>query len=114
MVDQTHAAGYLSQRLGHQLAQARTAAERDEILKNTANSEQAARILNRVDDDRLHDKIESIEKNQEILDQVHISDKAKALYHLEQNGIKEAPEKIHQRLRDDATEIPTPEPSQDE
>ena len=107
MVDQSHVIGVITQRLGHQLAQAQDAAERDQILKNALNSEPLARTLNQIDGNRLREKEADLRHNPEFMDLVHISEEGETLYRrLYEAGFKEAPEKIHERRQDHSSETP--------
>jgi hypothetical protein len=81
MVEQTKVTQILSDRLRNQLQGVQTAAQRNQLLKNIVNSERGGNQIDHVNADRLHDKLEGVQKNPVIMDRVHISPEAKALYH---------------------------------
>ncbi len=110
MVSQAKIAGYVAKQLGQQLANAQSAAEQKEILKNAANSQKAAQLQAHANPDRTHGKYQGVKENEELLDRVHISPKAQALYHAHEAKLKGAPEKIHERVQERAKETdPKPE-----
>ena len=102
MVSQTKLAGYVAEQLGQQLANAKNATERGEILRNAANSQKAAQLQAKANPDRVHDKGQSVQENQELLDRVHISQKAQALYHAHEVQLKGAPDQVHERAQERA------------
>jgi hypothetical protein len=79
MVDLSHAIGFLAQRLGPQLVNARTAAERDEALKNALNSPQWNHLMDQ-EGDKVHEKVQAAEQNPQIMDKLHISPEAQKLF----------------------------------
>lgn len=104
MSDQTKIAGFAADRLGQQLANAQSVSERNEILKDAVNSDQAEHLKEIADMDRVADKMESITSNDALMDRVHLSDRALALHRAHQAGLKGAPERIHERSR--AEDVP--------
>lgn len=102
MVDQAKAAGYIMENLAHEVANAKTNAERDTALKNAADSMKAGQMQQRADSDRLHEKLEGVTNNPEIMDSVHISPKAQALLRAHEAGLKGAPERVHEHLQTDS------------
>jgi len=107
MVSQAKLAGYVAKQVGHQLTNAQNAAEQKEILRNAANSQKAAQLQARANPDRTHDKYQGAKENEELLDRVHISPKAQALYHAHQAKIKGVPEQVHERVQGRAKEADT-------
>ena len=73
-MDQTKVTGYIAEKLSNQLADAKNAADRNQALKAAAD------VLDKFDDDRVHDKAQGVAKNEPLMDRVHISPKAEALY----------------------------------
>lgn len=99
MVEQTHVTGYLAEKLGHQLANARTAEERNALAKSILNSEKTGKVMERLNEERVHEKWEGVKQNSELMDKVHISPKAEALYRAHASGMEQAPERLHERAQ---------------
>jgi hypothetical protein len=79
MVELDHALGILAQRLGPQLVNARSAAEREVALQNALNSPQLNHLMD-LEGDEVHDKVQAVEQNKQIMDKVHISPEAQKLF----------------------------------
>jgi hypothetical protein len=107
MVEQTRITDPVAQKLANQLLEAQGRAERDEVLDNVRDSNQAQHARDTVDEDRLTEKVESVLKNERIGDQVHISDRAQKLYRAREMELKGVPERAHVRAQE-GTERPGP------
>ena len=106
MVDQTRAAGQIAERLGSQLMEARDLAERDGALANLRDSQQAQHTRDTIDEERLQERIEAAQENQRIRDQVHISERAQALYRAREAELDGAPERAHARRQETGNQEP--------
>ena len=91
-MDQTKVAQILSNRLQNQLQGVQSATQRNQLLKDVVNSQQGGNLIDHVNADRLHGKIEGVQKNPVIMDRVHISPEAKALYHAQTSPKGNPPE----------------------
>jgi hypothetical protein len=91
MVEIDHALGILTQRLGPQLVNARSAAERDEALKTAMDSTQFDHLMDQ-EGDEVHDKVQSALQNSQIIDKVHISPEAQKLFEGSSGQAPPAPE----------------------
>jgi hypothetical protein len=107
MSDQAKIAGFAADRLGQKLASVQSVAERNEVLKDAVNSDQAEHLQEIADRDRIADKMESITSNDALLDRVHLSDRALALHKAHQAELEGAPERIHERSRTEDVPEPT-------
>ncbi len=108
-MEQTKVTQILSDRLRNQLQGVQTAAERNQLLKNIVNSERGGNMIDHIDADRLHGKLEGVQKNQVIMDRVHISPEAKALYHAQTSPKGNPPGDPGDNEQTNKAEI-TPEP----
>lgn len=109
MVDQTKITGYAVERLGQQIANAQTAAECNDALKDAVNSDQAEHLQEIADKDRINDKMTCVENNEQLQDRIHISEQAMALHkahEVHQNQSASAPERAHDRMQ--SNDIPEP------
>lgn len=98
MVDQAHGASYLARQLGHQIAQAQSDIERDQILETVMHAGQTVRAWDQVGGDRAHDKGTAFDPHHdEPMDEVDISERAHALYLAHESGLTEAPDKLDAR-----------------
>ncbi|MBU0518435.1 hypothetical protein KJ564_05820 [bacterium] len=112
MVDETRATSALSQRLAGELMAAKTAAERNASLKDIMDNEQVQHMRDAVDEERLAEKLEGVKENSRIMDLVHISPRAQALYRAQEAKLDGAPERVHERLNGPSEEEkPGPEQS---
>jgi len=96
MVEQPHVTEYLLN-IGQQIANAQTAEQRDRIAETVLGSQRLANALDHVDDERVHDKMQSAAKSLHIQDKVHISEEAQALYHEHGADMTALSEKVHDR-----------------
>ncbi len=99
MSEQSRITEHLANRIGQQIAGAQNAAQRDKTGKSVLNSQQTDHALDLVNDERVHDKTQSMQKNQELLDRVHISPEAQALYRAHESGMTQTPERAHERAQ---------------
>lgn len=105
MISQTKAANYLGEKLSNQLANAQSVQERNELLKSVANSQQVEHMQDITDGDRLHERLDSAQKNPRIQDQVHISPKAQELYKAQESKLDQAPERAHAHAQKPQEEV---------
>jgi len=110
MVEQTHVTNYLADKLGRQIAEAQTAAQRNKMGKAVLNSEKLAEAMEHVNEERVHEKWQGVEHNPVIRDAVHISPKAEALYRAHESGRTQAPERAHERAQSQPPEVEPVEP----
>jgi predicted nucleotidyltransferase len=109
-MDPTKVTGTLSERLAEELLNVKNSLERNQTLKNAANSQQADHLQDAVEPERLHDKMQNVQENERVMDQVHISEKAQAMYRAHEAKLEGAPERVHNRLQDPSNEEPKPAP----
>ena len=93
MVEQSHAVEYLLSRIGQQIGGANSPEQRNQAVKAVMGSD----VLDRVSDERIQDKMDSVKKNPDILDHVHISPEAQDLYNRHIDDQNAPNEKIHGR-----------------
>ena len=80
MFEQSHVLGALMNRIGQAVAGANSQEKFNQGAKNVLNSEKLVNALDHVSDERIQDKMESVKKNQDLRDRVHISPEAQELY----------------------------------
>lgn len=107
-MDQTRITGALSERLAEELLNAKNSLERNQNMKDIANSQQADHLQDAADPERVHDKMQSVQDNERIMDQVHISEKAQAMYRAHEMKLEGAPERVHNRIQNPSNEQPEP------
>jgi GTP-binding protein EngB required for normal cell division len=98
---QTHVTEVLRETIAKELAQIRSAEQRDHEINVALDNERVANALDKVNNDRVHDKVQSVQKNEVMRDHVHISPEAQALYRAKEAGVSHVSEKIHNYIRPD-------------
>jgi len=97
MFEQSHAIEFLLNRIGQQIAEAQTQEQRNQAAKTALGSEALNNALDHISDERLQDKMQSVKKNQDLLDRVHISPEAQDLYSRHLDAQNAPVEKVHGR-----------------
>ena len=105
MISQAKVVNYLGEKLSNQLANVQNAQQRNDVLKNAANSQQVEHMQDITDADRLHERLDGAKKNPQVQDRVHISPEAQELYKAQESKLDRAPERAHAHAQKTEEEV---------
>lgn len=105
MVDQARIASEIGHQVAQEMLNAKNSAERNAVLKDVMDEQEVDHMRDMVEEDRLAGKVKGVKENSGIMDQVHISPRAQALYRAQSAKMENAPERVHAHLQDQPTDL---------